>query len=285
MDLNGHIGPEEEGVKLPEQDWVGPYGNTQKMTYNVRKILELCKRHHLIPINTAVQAGSGRTFFAADGSKHRNEFILVPQAWKNNVTKLTVQKDKGKDLQLSQDNMNNIDHVPMDMHIEYQHYYEESEQREAWDYEMIRFALHDTAYRRRFLEELDEWLKPDEVQRQLENVKQGEYPDAWWRLLNRGAREMGRSYFGSQREFKKPWMTPEVKEQREKKNQKRKEMRKGRRYPWIATEKEKMQHLFTGWKQQRFELRPLLREYGAAKRKGRRHHPTSFRNNCAKDLL
>lgn len=94
--------------------------------------------------------------------------MLVPIDYLRRARRCIVTTDKGLKWQRSQ-KAKRLDHAPLRIEADYQHYLDPKEQQEGWDFEALRWARTDVAITKDFLEEVQEQMQEREM---LENVEE-----------------------------------------------------------------------------------------------------------------
>lgn len=79
-----------------------------------------------------------------EGQGSRPDYMLVPIDYLRRVRRCIVGTDKGFKWQRSE-KATRLDHAPLRMEVDYQHYFEPKEQRGRWEFESLRWARRDIA--------------------------------------------------------------------------------------------------------------------------------------------
>jgi len=227
-DANIRHGPQASGeVHIPD-DIVGAYGIHAKGNYTGQKMVEMARRQHMSFIQTQKPQYAGGTYKSAEGNWSQPDQYLVPEGHREAVVQVKSLCEIGHQLQRAE-RATNLDHVPVELVMEYRHFFLQQEARQGWDHTTLRRALHDHQLRNLFLDSMTEWA--DQHSEEINEAKKGAHTDTnfrcdeWMGVLNHGMVQVGQRFFGKSRIHKQVWHTDEIEEC----NTKRKEIRKRNR--------------------------------------------------------
>ncbi|CAE8634422.1 unnamed protein product [Polarella glacialis] len=150
--------------------------------------------------NTYIAKASGPTFWSAQGTGSRVDYICLPISAFPLVQKLEVWRRTAHEIQVIRSAVLR-DRSPIFIRLAVPEFYpEQSSGADRWDYDAIAKAKATADRRHPFLTEIQRWRRQPEVQQEFAEKLQAADTDAVWDHLNAGVIQISKKHFSQQQQ-------------------------------------------------------------------------------------
>ncbi|CAE8638109.1 unnamed protein product [Polarella glacialis] len=189
IDANGHVGKQHSGateILAPEGDAVGPLC-PELMTLNGQLLQQFCNQHELALVNTHV-GDAGPTFWHWDGHGTRVDYIILPKAALQAVSRCEVWRRTAFRLQLASCPALR-DHSPLVVSLTYSGLLVRPPvPRVRWDMDAMARACATGEKVNGLHAAIADWAQQTDVETHLLNCAQEGNVEMAWQMLNSGVR-------------------------------------------------------------------------------------------------